>query len=331
MKVIRAKILGFCMGVRRAVEMALRESSIGEKPGPESREHESGTRRHLYTLGPLIHNPRVMEDLKKLGVDILGEGDTPPEPSNSTVIIRAHGVAPETESGLRSQGVRILDATCPHVKQNQMKARSFAEKGYFIFLAGEKNHGEIIGIRAYAEAGFRLIAPDSSNGPDDSDRIGSVHNFIPGFFPCCVVGNPGEAEREGEALFNRYGRVKAVLIGQTTIGPGEYRAIKKKLRCYFSDLEVLDTICRATVERQEALRELSTQVEAFVIAGHGDSANARRLLSTALDTGKNAWLVENAAGIPEEVFGYSVVGLSAGASTPDETVDEIEQALRGKL
>ena len=119
------------MGVRRAVNTALEAVSSGID---------------VYTLGPLIHNPRVLDSLKKQGVRILEESEIDKLPRGSTVIIRAHGVAPRIEKALRCRDIRILDATCPHVNESQKKARHFGEMGYCVFLGGEENHGEIIGI-----------------------------------------------------------------------------------------------------------------------------------------------------------------------------------------
>jgi len=288
MKVVRAGILGFCMGVRRAVEMARRESG------------KTGCR--VYTFGPLIHNPSVLDDLKERGIKVLEESEAfpkEPEYKNSTVIIRAHGVSPRTERELGRQGFHILDATCPHVKVSQTKARAFAERGYRIFLAGEKKHAEITGIRGYVEDN-----------------------------PCYVVGNPEEAEKAASELFRSEPNAQTVLIGQTTISPGEYRAIGEQIRYFFPSLEILDTICGATADRQGVLRELCSKVDALIIAGGRESANTRRLLSLALELGKPAWLVETAGDIPPEIGSYKTVGLSAGASTPDSLIAEIEETLK---
>jgi len=301
------------MGVRRAVETAWRESA------PQAGDDAAW----VYTLGSLIHNPGVLKSLDERGIRVLEEGEIPPEPEKSTVIIRAHGIPPRTEAELVGRGVRVVDATCPHVKVSQMKARSFAEKGYRIFLAGEENHAEIRAIRGYVE-----LCPASA------DTV------------CYVVGNPAEAERAGEDLFRRESGfrdesgfqtesgfqsescAKTVLIGQTTISPGEYEAIGERLRRYFPNLEILDTICSCTADRQEALRELCTQVDAVVIAGGRESANTRRLLSLAQELGKPAWLVEEPACLPPEIASFKCVGLSAGASTPDSLIAEIEEALK---
>jgi len=138
MNVIRSKVLGFCMGVRRAVELAHKETD------------NSGGRRVLV-IGDLVHNPKVKADLKNRGVEAVDK--LPHSLENCSVIIRAHGISPADEEKLRVSGCRIIDATCPKVKASQMKAMELARAGYSLFLAGDKKHEEIEGILGYAEFG----------------------------------------------------------------------------------------------------------------------------------------------------------------------------------
>jgi 4-hydroxy-3-methylbut-2-enyl diphosphate reductase len=246
-------------------------------------------------MGALIHNPQVMESLKAQGIGIL-DGGLPPSLRDTSVIIRAHGISPLLEEAIRSRGGRLVDATCPKVKASQMKARSLAGKGYAIFLAGEARHGEIIGILGYA--------------PD-----------------CITVADPAEAERAAESLYRKKPLAKTALLGQSTISPGEYEAIGEAVRRFFPGLECINTICGATRDRQNALEELCGRTQALIIAGGRESANTRRLLAIAEKRGKPTWLVESAAELPGEIFCYDTVGLSAGASTPDGVIDEIERVL----
>jgi 4-hydroxy-3-methylbut-2-enyl diphosphate reductase len=282
MKVIRSDFMGFCMGVRRAVEMARNVPCNG-----------SG----VYTLGPLIHNPRALESLEKRGIGILKEAEISSIPENSTVIIRAHGISPGLERDLVKRGARIIDATCPHVKRSQEKARSYAEKGWRVFLAGEKDHAEIAGMLGYIGEGG------------------------------VVAASPAEAEKEARELSRTEKGAKTVLLGQTTVRREEYLAVAEAIKKYFPGLLVLDTICGATAERQDALRELCGRVDALVIAGGRDSANTRRLLSLAVELGKPAWIAESGGDLPPEAADFETVGLCAGASTPDELITEIEEVL----
>jgi 4-hydroxy-3-methylbut-2-enyl diphosphate reductase len=235
------------------------------------------------------------------GVICLKEGEIPPE--GSVAIIRAHGVSPAIESALAQRGITIVDATCPHVKISQNKARDFAKKAYRVFLAGEENHAEIEGIQGYAEDGF-----------------GTMQS-------CFVVSNPLEAGAAAKELFGREPHAKTALIGQTTISAEEYRAMGEQIQRFFPYLEIVDSICGATAERQKALKDLCFQVDAAIIVGSRESANTQRLLSLALELGKPAWLAETPADIPAEIGTYKTVGISAGASTPDSLIKEVEQIL----
>ena len=272
------------MGVRRAVDMALEAAAANNI---------------VYTLGPLIHNKKVLDGLKSKGIGILAEGEKP-SPA-STVIIRAHGVAPLTEKEFAVQGINIIDATCPNVKANQKRAYEFAQRGYKVFLAGEKDHGEIIGIKGYAE------------GPADSS--------------CYVIADPEEAESAGEELSRVDPAAKTVLLGQTTLSRNEYNAIGEKIKKYFPGTEIINTICGAVSERQESLMELAGLVDAVIVAGSRDSANTRRLFYLARELGKPAWLMETGEDLPFGINKYRTIGLAAGASAPDSLIDEIEEAL----
>jgi len=291
MKVIRAKVMGFCMGVRRAEELAAAEA-----------RQACGAR--VFTLGPLVHNPKVLAGLKERGVETLNE--LPADPENCTVIIRAHGIGAAVEKNLREKGFKVVDATCPKVKTNQLKAQELSSAGYCLFLAGESHHAEIEGVMGYAQEGFAPF--------------------------CAVVSGAAEAEKEAAKLFDMYkntNNAKTALLGQTTISEDEYSQIGEAVKKYFPNLEIIQTICRATAERQQALRELLKLVDAALIIGGKESANTRRLLSIAKESGKPCALVEDVREIPPEFFTYGAVGLSAGASTPDSVIDEIERTLLG--
>jgi 4-hydroxy-3-methylbut-2-enyl diphosphate reductase len=275
MLVKRAAVLGRCMGVRRAVELAL-----------DTAAREKGV---VYTLGPLIHNPQAVQELADKGIIALSEAELDGRVAGRAVVIRAHGVPPELSERLVSLGARVVDATCPRVLASQRRARDFALRGYTVVIAGDAGHGEVTGIAGYAP--------------------GAV-----------VVGGPDEA-REIEL----HGHV--ALIAQTTIKREEYEAIRDVLAGRFPDIAVVDSICPCTGERLAALEGLAAEVDAIVVVGGRNSANTARLHSSALALGKAAWLVETAAELPAEAFAYERVGLTAGASTPESLIDEVEASL----
>ncbi|GAB1481723.1 hypothetical protein MASR2M78_05380 [Treponema sp.] len=123
MKILKARVCGYCMGVRRAMERTI--AVAGEKEEGYS----------VYTMGPLIHNASALENLAKLGVSALDEAALPPSLDRATVVIRAHGVPPELSEALSSRGARVVDATCPRVRLSQKRASDYAAKGYTVFLA----------------------------------------------------------------------------------------------------------------------------------------------------------------------------------------------------
>jgi len=291
MTIIRARVLGFCMGVRRAAELASEQAKKAAQEGCA-----------LYTLGHLIHNPQVLADLEKQGVITLNQNaleEIKEKGKNCCVIIRAHGISPQTEEKLRGTGCKVTDATCPNVKKNQLKTQELSRAGYSLFLAGESAHAEIEGITGYA-----------SSAPF-----------------CRSVMNTEQAREAAAALHEADREAKTALIGQTTISQDEYNAIAAEIKKYFPNLEIVNTICAATAERQQALREILNKVDAVIIAGGKESANTRRLLLIAQESGKPCALAECVDEIPREFFGYKRVGISAGASTPDTLIDEIEKNL----
>ncbi|MDR2096336.1 MAG: 4-hydroxy-3-methylbut-2-enyl diphosphate reductase [Treponema sp.] len=296
MQVIRASVMGFCMGVRRAVDMAWATLN-------------RGTGGRIYSMGPLIHNPQVLEKLKRAGLTDLEEeavsGSVPGDLNGSVVIIRAHGISPECEEDLLSRGASLADATCPKVKAGQLKARALAEYARTIFLAGEKDHAEVAGIRAYAVSAGR--------GPAG------------GGTECFVISGAEEAREQAERLFRKAPHAKTALLGQTTMPEDIYLSIAGEIRRYYPNLTIVDSLCRSAP--QKAMQELCGKTDALIVAGGRSSANTRRLLGIAQELGKPAWLVETAAELPPEIARYPVVGLSAGASTPDEIIDGIENAL----
>ena len=297
--VIRAEVLGYCMGVKMAVEAVRR--ALEESP-----------HRPVYTYGPLIHNAAALEGLAALGVEVLepfpqGGGASEPAAggnaggflpipddfSGRTVVIRAHGIPPLDLEALKKRGARIVDATCPRVLSSQRLAAKFASEGAAVILAGDMLHAEIAGIAGFA----------------------------PG---CAVLENAADAER-----FVRLPQLpeRAALIGQTTIRQREYDAIAKILAERIPHLEVCPTICPATEERQAALARLASEADGIIVIGGKNSANTRRLFAAARSLSPHAWLVESASEIPEEVSSIKRVGLAAGASTPAEIIDAVEAEL----
>jgi 4-hydroxy-3-methylbut-2-enyl diphosphate reductase len=273
MIVKRAETLGVCKGVRRALNIV--ERALGQK-------HDGS----LHTLGPLIHNPRVVEDFRVRGVSIV---DDISRIRGGTVIVSAHGIGPKGREQCRRAGIHMIDATCPDVRRVQRLVAARSTSGAHILIVGDAAHREVQGIRGFAASSSVIATEDEARTVE-----------LPA---ACTV------------------------VSQTTFRRTEYEAICGILTRRKPDIEVLDTSCSATETRQKSLIELSRSVDALLIIGGKQSANTKWLFATALQTGKPCWHIEGAEEIPEEVSRYLSVGISAGASTPDFIVDEVERCL----
>ncbi len=285
--VIKSEVLGFCMGVKNAVDLAV----SARKQFPE---------KEVYTFGALIHNEDALSFLAENGVRVLEPSDffagNVANLKNSVVIIRAHGIEPLVEQALIESGAKVINATCPRVVSGQKKAEKNATHSNII-LAGDKNHQELIAISGYAKL---------ANAGD-----------------CLIVEN----ESEAETVSLSDNGLGFCLIAQTTIRLSEYKKIIEALQKRIPDLCVFKSVCSATQKRQDALKELSKVSDAIVVIGGKNSANTKRLLQTALNLGKPAWLVQNENNIPPEVYGYAKIGVTAGASTPNFVIDKVVKML----
>ena len=281
MEIIRASVLGFCFGVRRAVDLA--EKALCENEG-----------KKVYSLGPLIHNESALTELNKKGLEIIEEDDVESIPSDSVVILRAHGVAPVIINILEQKKCKIIDATCPRVKASQKMVEKYTYDDDFVIISGDKNHGEMKGIAGYAGSSFAQIQ---------------------------------DVEEAEQLDFSLFEGKNVILMSQTTYSVNEFAKIEQSLRSKIKNLAVMNTICPATNERQTALLELCKKVDGVLVIGGKNSANTKRLYQTAQKYCQKAAHIQNAEEIPEEFFTLEKVGITAGASTPDEIIDRVEESL----
>lgn len=294
MNIIRATVLGYCMGVRRAMETA--EECLTK--------YED---KQVFTFGPLIHNKQALLPLEEKGLKILTENDIDlsDEKNPPVVIIRAHGISPYTLEKLEAKGCVIENATCPLVLANQKKAAAYAKEGYQVILAGDKDHGEVVGIAGFAEY----------------EKPGSCH----------LVENEADAKKLIKNFAQNPDFIKEnkfVLLCQTTFSSSEFDKIAKVLEDGHLETTVLKTICNATNQRQEALLDLCKKVDGVIVVGGKNSANTQRLYLSAKANCKMACHIENANEIPEDFYKLENIGITAGASTPDSVIEAVEAALR---
>ncbi|MDR3176793.1 MAG: 4-hydroxy-3-methylbut-2-enyl diphosphate reductase [Desulfovibrio sp.] len=288
MRVIRAKSAGFCLGVSLAVKRLDREL---EGRGTRRETGAAGRERgRLITLGPIIHNPLLMR--RYAGAGVVCDDDPEELRPEDRVVIRAHGIPRDMEEKLRMSGAGLVDATCPKVKKAQL-AIGEAKEGVLL-LFGEKEHPEVRGLISYA--GPRAFV------------FGTLDELR------ALVPDPD---------------ADYCLAAQTTQDREVFLEAGKYLRERLGGrVRVLDTICQATKARQSEVLEMCRKVASLVVVGGFNSGNTRRLAEVALSAGVFALHVEQPSDFAQNALqrlaaGGGPIGVSAGASTPAEQIDEV--------
>jgi 4-hydroxy-3-methylbut-2-enyl diphosphate reductase len=246
----------------------------------------------IYTLGPIIHNPQVLARYKSQGV-LQTDGSLQLK-AGDVVVIRAHGIPKNIQQGLEAQKISIVDATCPKVKKAQILIQRQAAQNKHLLLFGERDHPEVRGLVSYA--------PEHTIFESLEELQDMVIDPAQTYF----------------------------LAAQTTQDRDIFNAIEEYLTVRVdADMTILDTICMATKDRQEEVRELSRKVEGLVVVGGKNSGNTRRLAQIAQEAGIYAVHVETADELPlAELARFKHIGLTAGASTPSWIIQDVAQVLQ---
>ncbi|WP_435549156.1 4-hydroxy-3-methylbut-2-enyl diphosphate reductase [Desulfobacterium sp. N47] len=274
MKILVAKTAGFCMGVRRAVEMAL--DLPNKHKGP------------IFTFGPLIHNPQVLDLLCEKGISII---DDIPEKGFGTVLIRAHGVPPGIKKSLKNSGFKVIDATCPRVIKVRTIIGKHAKDGYTSIIIGDKDHPEVIGLLGYARGNGYAVA--------SIDELESLPKFE-----------------------------KAIVVAQTTQNIIFYEKVKELVASKYPHFKLYDTICNSTSMRQAEVKELAELVDAIVVVGGHNSGNTQRLAEAAIQAGKPAYRIETESELDLNLLSSArSIGITAGASTPNWLIKRVYRSL----
>ena len=286
MDVLRAKTAGFCMGVSLALQN-LENALLRREQGDAS----AARARRICTLGPIIHNPQVLEHYAGRGVACVASADE--LAAGDHVLIRAHGLPREEEARVRASGATVEDATCPRVKGAQLAIARATRDGARLLLFGEAEHPEVRGLLSYATGEARVF--------------GSLEE---------LAELPLDPARPH------------VLASQTTQDRDAFAAIENWLGERLPGLTVLNTICGATRERQEEARRIAGMVDVMVVVGGRESGNTRRLAALAAQAGVATFHVERVEELDAERFATkSRAGLTAGASTPKSLIDAAEEWL----
>jgi len=275
MKIVVARRAGFCFGVKRAIDIAL---DISEKD-----------KEGVYTLGPIIHNPQVIQQLKNRGVAPVETGEID-DAAVKTLIIRTHGIPCDLYDNISSRGFRIVDATCPFVKKAQDFARLLAENGYQVVILGDKDHPEVKGLVSFA----------------GSDVM--------------VVGGAGPLS----GLKSKVG-----VVVQTTQPVDALKRLLSAIVEQAREVKVYNTICNSTALRLKETEEMAGRVDVMVVVGGKNSANTTQLANLCCSRGVRTFHVETAQEIEAVWFdGIDTVGITAGASTPDWIIVDVENRIK---
>lgn len=246
--------------------------------------------RPIRSLGPLIHNAQEMERLGEKGVSTI---DSPEEADDDTIaVIRAHGVTPQVQRDLEKRAAQVIDATCPFVTRVQHLAERAAEQGRDVVVAGNPDHPEMIGVVGYA--------PNNTYVVRDATEVASLP----------TLRSP-------------------LVVSQTTIKLTTFLEIAEAVRQRAdAEPQVVNTICSATRDRQDAARGLAGEVDAFYVIGGRHSSNSVKLLAVCQEQCEKSFLIETPLEInPDDLHGVGRVGVTAGASTPDWLIKQVVQRL----
>lgn len=277
-----AKHAGFCAGVKRAY--SLTQQALEQK-------------NKVTMLGPLVHNPQVIQSLNDQGVCVI---DTIENVCNEMVVIRSHGVGPEVYELAAQKNIKIIDATCPFVKNLQEKAKLLQNNEYQVFIVGERNHPEVQAVSKYLQDRAKIVA-----------SAAEIEDF------------PHQIERLG-------------VVVQTTQSMDTLISVLNKLVPQAKEVRVFNTICTATQLRQESARNLARKVDIMLVIGGKNSGNTKRLYEICLKENINTFHIEHSGEIDFNWFNKSEkIGITAGASTPawiiKEVVDQVSEEISGQV
>ena len=281
MEILLAKTAGFCFGVERAVNMVYELLEKGEK---------------VYTLGPIIHNPQLVEELENKGVTIIDSVEDAKE--KGVIVIRSHGVGAKVEEEILESGMQMADATCPFVKKIHKIVREASQKEHVVLIAGDKNHPEVEGICGHYKSGNNSeSAPFVFNGEEELKRL--------------IEDNPQWINKN------------LTVASQTTFSVKEWEKCLKIIKKVYTNVFCFDTICSATALRQNEALEISEKADLMIVVGGHHSSNTAKL-SALCSKNCETYLVETADELPlEALHKAEVVGITAGASTPAVIIKEV--------
>ena len=253
--------------------------------------------RPVYTFGPIIHNEQVVEDLAQKGVRVIDTEEKLEAVRDAIVIIRSHGVGKHIYDLLEQNGVTVVDATCPFVKKIHRIVQEQQAAGRRVIIVGNPDHPEVQGIRGWGDEGTLVV--------ENADQIENL--------PVST-------------------KDKLCVVAQTTFNYNKFQDLVEKFEKKGYDILVLNTICNATQERQVEAKRIASEVDAMIVIGGRNSSNTQKLYEICRKECKNTYFIQTLGDFnPECVNSVRSVGITAGASTPNQIIEEVHTNVRIKF
>ena len=248
----------------------------------------------IYTYGPIIHNEEVVKDMKQKGVIVLQSEAELDALTEGTVIIRSHGVEKAIYDKLNAQGIKIVDATCPFVKKIHNIVQKESANGNYIIIVGNPQHPEVEGIRGWAGTKATVVQTK-----EDIDKLKIPENE------------------------------KVCVVSQTTFNYNKFKELVEIILKKSYDVSVLNTICNATKERQTEARSIAETVDAMIVIGDKHSSNTQKLFEICRKACNNTYYIQTLGDLDLNQLGsVETVGITAGASTPNNIIEEVQNNVR---
>ena len=260
----------------------------------EKEQSDVGDEKKIYTYGPIIHNEEVIKDLEKKGVRVLRTEEALDEISEGTVIIRSHGVEKRIYDKMEAKGLEIVDATCPFVKKIHNIVEKESREGKHIVIIGSEDHPEVIGIKGWV------------NGP------------------VTVLKTEEEA-----CAFEVEDNASVCVVAQTTFNYNKFKELVEIIEKKSYDISVLNTICGATKERQTEAKSIAEAVDAMIVIGDKHSSNTQKLFEICRGACADTYYIQTLDDLNmNQLRSVETVGITAGASTPNNIIEEVQNNVR---
>jgi 4-hydroxy-3-methylbut-2-enyl diphosphate reductase len=252
----------------------------------------------VYTFGPIIHNEEVVKDLAEKGVRIVEGKENLKNCSDGIVIIRSHGVSKEIYDLLDEANISYVDATCPFVLKIHRLVEDHSKQGYHVIIVGDSHHPEVEGIQGWVQDG-----------------------------EATVISSAEEAKEFSVSM-----DTKLCIVSQTTFHTKKFQEIVEIFAIKGYNSNVLNTICNATQERQSEAQEIASQVDAMIVVGGKESSNTQKLFELCRQECENTFYIQTCEDLDlSKLRSIDCVGITAGASTPNKIIQEVQQNVRNEL